>query len=285
MYQYTDTSSAESNSTYFQDVDIARTHLICTLFSAGIEQARKSKGQGAIGGGGNAFGVALGGVACSFRREINPFEKYEIWTRVLSWDRKWLYMVTHFVRKDKVRPRHFSMYPKQKNENGGMRHVANKEDAVIASAISKIVFKKGRLTIPPEVMLQASGLLPPRPEGEALVQSQALPTPRKRQIAQEIFDVPFRAFENLDLLWEAMCNIVSPAAEQGRLGSREGSPDGTATAKAAIWTWAKVEEERAKGMELAQKLGGLDSLAGKFTAEEDALGKHSDLWWFLGLTY
>ena len=238
-----------------------------------------------IGGGGNAFGVALGGVACSFRKEINPFEKFEMWSRVLSWDRKWVYIVTHFVRKDTVRPRHFSMYPKQKNENGGMRHVANKEDAVIASAISKIVFKKGRLTIPPEVMLQASGLLPPRPEGEALLQSQALPAPRKRQIAQEIFDVPFRAFENLDLLWEAIRNSMSPAPENGRLASREGSPDGTENDKAAVWTWARVEEERAKGMELAQKLGGLDGLAGKFTAEEDALGKHSDLWWFLGITY
>lgn len=73
----------ESNSTYFQDVDIARTHLICTLFSAGIEQARKSKGQGILG-------AALGAVSCSFRKEINPFERYEMWTRVLSWDRKWV---------------------------------------------------------------------------------------------------------------------------------------------------------------------------------------------------
>ena len=71
----------ESNSTYFQDVDIARTHLICTLFSTGIEQARKSKGQGILG-------AALGAVSCSFRKEINPFERYEMWTRVLSWDRK-----------------------------------------------------------------------------------------------------------------------------------------------------------------------------------------------------
>ena len=208
-----------------------------------------------------------------------------MWSRVLSWDRKWVYIVTHFVRKDTVRPRHFSMYPKQKNENGGTRYVDNKEDAVIASAISKIVFKKGRLTIPPEIMLQASGLLPPRPDGQALLQSQAFPAPRKRQIAQEIFDVPFRAFENLDLLWEAIRNIMSPAPEQERLTSREGSPDGTENDKGAVWTWAKVEEERAKGMELAQKLGGLDGLAGKFTAEEDALGKHSDLWWFLGITY
>ena len=276
---------SESNSTYFQDVDIARTHLICTLFSAGIEQARHSKGQGMISAGDNAFGVALGGAACSFRKEINPFEKYEMWTRVLSWDRKWLYMVTHFVRKDKVKPRRFSMYPKQKNKNGGTRLVEKKEDAVIASAISKLVFKKGRLTIPPEVMLQASGLLPARPAEVALLQTPVFPAPAKKQIAQEIFDVPFRAFEKLDLAWEAARNSILPEPEAPGDGYRDGSPDGTAAKKATDWTWAKVEEERARGMEMAKNLGGLEGLATEFTAEGDALGKHSDLWWFLGLTY
>ncbi|MCJ1449900.1 hypothetical protein MMC28_000228 [Mycoblastus sanguinarius] len=275
----------KSNSTYFQDVDIARTHLICTLFSAGIEQARRSKGQGLIGGGNKTFGVALGAVCCSFRKEINPFEKYEMWTRVMSWDRKWLYMVTHFVRKDAVKPRRFSMYPNQKNKHGGTRLVDKKEDAIIASALSKIVFKKGRLTIPPEVMLQASGLLPPRPADLALLQTQVYPAPTKSNVAQQIFDVPFRFFEKFDLVWEAARNSLMPEPEAQRDHSRDGSPDGTAAEKTDQWTWEKVEEERVRGMEMANKLGGLDGLASEFTAEADALGKHSDLYWFLGLTY
>lgn len=275
----------ESNSTYFGDVDIARTHLICTLFSQGIEQARKSKGQGIIGGGNKTFGVALGAVCCSFRKEINPFEKYEMWTRVLSWDRKWVYIVTHFVRKDTVKPRRFSMYPRQKNKNGGTRTVDNKEDAIIASALSKVVFKKGRSTIPPEVMLQASGLLPPRPADLALLQTEVYPAPTKRAIAQQIFDVPFRAFEKLDLVWEAARNSLLHEPEEARDESRDGSPDGTTGKKINEWTWAKVEEERLRGLEMANKLAGLERLAGEFTAEADALGKHSDLWWFLGLTY
>lgn len=277
--------SVESNSTYFQDVDIARTHLICTLFSRGIEQARNSKGQGFIGGGNKAFGVALGAVCCSFRKEINPFEKYEMWTRVLSWDRKWVYMVTHFVRKDAVKPRRFSMYPNQKNKDAGTRRVDNKEDAVIASALSKIVFKKGRLTIPPEVMLQASGLLPPRPADLALLQTQVYPAPTKHNIAQQIFDMPFRAFEKLDIVWEAARNNLLPEPEQPRDESRDASPDGTALEKVSEWTWMKVEEERIRGLEMASKLGGLEGLPREFTAEADALGKHSDLWWFLGLTF
>ena len=255
------------------------------MFSAGIEQARRSKGQGIIGGGSKTFGVALGAVCCSFRKEINPFEKYEMWTRVMSWDRKWVYMVTHFVRKDAVKPRRFSMYPNQKNKNGGTKLVDKNEDAIIASALSKIVFKKGRLTIPPEVMLQASGLLPPRPADLALLQTEVYPAPTKRNVAQQIFDVPFRFFEQLDLVWEAARNTLTRAPEAHRDQSREGSPDGTAAEKLDAWTWEKVEEERVRGLEMANKLGGLEGLTAEFTAEADALGKHSDLYWFLGLTY
>jgi hypothetical protein len=35
--------------------------------------------------------------------------------------------------------------------------------AIAASALGKLVFKDGRKTIAPEIMLKASGLLPPRP--------------------------------------------------------------------------------------------------------------------------
>ena len=194
-------------------------------------------------------------------------------------------MVTHFVRKDAIKPKSFSMYPRQKNKNAGTRRVDKKEDAIIASALSKIVFKKGRLTIPPEVMLQASGLLPPRPADLALLQTEVYPTPVKRALAQQIFDVGFRFWENFDLAWEATRNMLTPEPEEVRDQSRDGSPDETATKQRDQWTWDKVEKERLRGLEMAEKLGSLDGLAAEFTAEADALGKHSDLWWFLGLTY
>lgn len=195
-------------------------------------------------------------------------------------------MVTHFVRKDAIKPKSFSMYPRQKNKNAGSRQVDNKEDAIIASALSKIVFKKGRLTVPPEVLLQASGLLPPRPADLALLQTEVYPVPSKRAMAQEIFDVGFRFFESLDLVWEATRNMLTSEPEDASNQSRSGSPDPTTTTtKGDQWTWDMVEQERLRGLELASKLGALDGLAGEFTAEADALGKHSDLWWFLGLTY
>ena len=198
---------------------------------------------------------------------------------------RWIYMVTHFVRKDAIKPKSFSMYPRQKNPNAGSRNVDKKEDAIIASALSKIVFKKGRLTIPPEVMLQTSGLLPPRPADLALLQTEVYPVPRKRATAQQIFDVGFQFWEKLDLAWEATRNMLIPEPEEARDQSRDGSPDEIATKKGDQWTWNMVEQERLRGLELASKLGELDGLAGEFTAEADALGKHSDLWWFLGLTY
>ena len=177
------------------------------------------------------------------------------------------------------------MYPRQKNKNAGSRNVDKKEDAIIASALSKIVFKKGRLTIPPEVMLQASGLLPPRPADLGLLQTEVYPVAPKGASAQQIFDVGFRFFENLDLAWEATCNMLIPEPEEARDQSRDGSPDDTITKKRDQWTWDTVEQERLRGLEIASKLGALDGLTGEFTAEADALGKHSDLWWFLGLTY
>lgn len=203
----------------------------------------------------------------------------------MSWDRKWVYIVTHFVRKDAVKPRRFSMYPNQPNKDGGTKRVEKTEDAIIASALSKVVFKKGRLTIPPEVMLQASGLLPPRPADLALRPTQVYPEPTKGHMAQQIFDVPFRLFEQLDLVWEAARHTLTRDPEAPRHQSREGSPDGTAAEKAEAWSWEKVEEERVRGMEMANKLGGLEGLTAEFTGETDALGKHSDLYWFLGLTY
>ena len=160
----------------------------------------------------------------------------------------------------------------------------NKEDAIIASCLSKLVFKKGRLTIPPEIMLQASGLLPPRPSDLALIETHVLPAPKEMKLSQQIFDIPFKFFETADLLVDSARNALSPEPISPRDKSRSGSPDGT-EGKTIQWSWAKVEEERIRGLTVASKLQGLDGLAGEFTAEADALGKHSDLWWFLGLTY
>lgn len=174
----------KSNSSYFSDVDIARTHLVCTLFAKGIEHMRG--GTAAYTGSKKpVFGLALGGVSCNFKRELRPYEEYEMWSKILAWDEKWLYIVTHFVRKDAAKPRKYSLYPEQSPTQSRRNSVDGSDDDILrrisvdssssnnsdnndvkpqkhifATALSKCVFKSGRKTVSPELMLQMSGLLP-----------------------------------------------------------------------------------------------------------------------------
>lgn len=131
---------SESNSTYFSDLDIARAHLTCTLFNPGIEAARFAVSSKTIGGGDAQLASLLAGASCTFKREIKPYQRYEMWSRLLTWDHKWLWIVTHFVERKKC-------------TDEGQRKI-------FATAISKVVWKKGRLTVSPEAMLKLSGLLP-----------------------------------------------------------------------------------------------------------------------------
>lgn len=180
----------KSNSSYFADVDIARTHLVCTLFARAIAQMRG--GTAAYTGSAQPmFGLALGAVSCTFKREVAPFARYEMWSKILSWDDKWFYIVTHFVRKGAARPRSYSLYPEQtpsssrapsrRNSNAeklddeAIRRasvdsaaasdsdevdVFKPEKQLFATALSKCVFKSGRKTVSPQQMLQMAGLLP-----------------------------------------------------------------------------------------------------------------------------
>ena len=63
---------------------------------------------------------------------MKPFEKYKISSRILAWDRKWLFVISKFVTA---------------------------ENKVNAIAITKYVFKVGRLTIAPEEYLRHCNFL------------------------------------------------------------------------------------------------------------------------------
>ncbi|KAH8667318.1 hypothetical protein BGZ60DRAFT_377849, partial [Tricladium varicosporioides] len=115
-------------STFYSDLDVNRMHLFGALFKEVISPAAKpSAGQGL-----GKLILALGGVSCTFKREIKPYQKYQIWSRVLAWDEKWMYIASYFV----------------------------KDGAIFASAISKYVFKQGRKTIRPEEVFQKLNLIP-----------------------------------------------------------------------------------------------------------------------------
>ncbi|KAK8061445.1 hypothetical protein PG994_007811 [Apiospora phragmitis] len=175
----------KTNSSYFSDLDIARGHLVCTLFSEAIAYMRG--GTAAWSGSASKkpmFGLALGATSCSFKKEIKPYEEYEMWSKILSWDEKWIYIATHFVRKGAAKPKSYSLYPQQNQDAASEEGIrdqpavdANK--AIFATAISKCVFKSGRKTVAPELMMQIAGLLPSPPSGAA----------NEKRSAEELEDV------------------------------------------------------------------------------------------------
>jgi len=193
------------------------------------------------------FGLALGAVSCSFKRELKPYESYELWTRVLSWDEKWIYIVTHFVRKGAVIPDKYTLYPQQnssqseykRRESSSRVDSMSSNEAVVATALSKCVFKQGRRTVSPAFMLKQSGLLLTKSLDETLAHET----------------------EHISL---DSCSSSDSGIEMG--DCKEPS------------TLEKIEKERQRGMRIAATLSaqGQNALEMEFTAESDALGRHRD---------
>ncbi|KAH0612311.1 uncharacterized protein H6S33_010363 [Morchella sextelata] len=217
----------KSNSTYFSDLDIARTHLICHLIKRSLRTRR-------------SLYVALAGVSCLFRREIKPFEKYEIVSRLLGWDGKWVWVVSHFVsiRKDK----------------DGSRKI-------FASALSKYVFKMGRITVKPEEIFTECQLLPPRPvEAAVSTTSGALVANGNGSGNGEIKKLANGAAAHKSEK-EVLAQLDAATA------TAETHPD-------AYWTWERIEAERARGCEIAKSMLGLDQLEGEIrSGDEEGLTK------------
>ncbi|KAJ4298050.1 hypothetical protein N0V90_005949 [Kalmusia sp. IMI 367209] len=146
----------KSNSTYFTDLDISRAYLSGALFAPLF--LRKAANE--------RCNMIVGAVSCSFRRELKPYQAYEAWTKVVSWDDKWLYMVTHFVEKKKAAsPRSVLEFDGSHSSVSAMKLEVNANserwrNTVIASAVTQFVIKKGRMTVPPAIALRECGLLP-----------------------------------------------------------------------------------------------------------------------------
>jgi Thioesterase-like superfamily len=157
----------KSNSTFFTDLDIARIDLIACLFSGGLAVLSKKGAEGPDKAKKSVMPI-LGGVHCSFAREIAPYARYEMWTRVLCWDQKWLYLVTYFVRPSSGQSRSTVGEPADANgmpgallKNRGTEQLVSRD--VLSTAITKYVLKAGCVTVPPERLLEASGLLSGKP--------------------------------------------------------------------------------------------------------------------------
>ncbi|KAF5093319.1 hypothetical protein D0Z03_002467 [Geotrichum reessii] len=118
-----DANLHKSNSTYFTDLDLARTQLLLPLFKDFFIGHRLATGRFPY--------VPLGSVMTVFRREISPLQRYAVRSRVLGWDGKWLFVLSRF-------------------EITAGRRQQDPAKNLAAVALSKYVFKDGRKTIAPE---------------------------------------------------------------------------------------------------------------------------------------
>jgi hypothetical protein len=182
----------KTNSSYFSDLDVSRSHLVCTLFAEGIAKMRGGT-EAYTGSKQPPFGLALGGVSCNFRKEIAPYQKYELWSRILCWDQKWIYIVTHFVNREPEHSMPSSLYSPPSDverDTSGRAGVAPVNEAPFATAISKCVFKSGRQTISPTAMLQMSGLLPSGTNGDGRPHEKLSWVEERRSQGLDILDSP-----------------------------------------------------------------------------------------------
>ncbi|KAK6464492.1 hypothetical protein DFJ63DRAFT_334061 [Scheffersomyces coipomensis] len=127
----------KSNSTYFLDLDIARTKLLTKVFQNtwwnhydNIYNEYKSVSFG------NIPYAPIATVKCFFKKELKLYQPFQIKSRVFAWDSKWLFVISKFITTYKG------------------------EEKIHAIALTKYVFKKnGRITIKPTEMIKEGGFL------------------------------------------------------------------------------------------------------------------------------
>lgn len=132
----------KSNSTYLLDLDVSRAELLTQLFSHGLQRTRTN--------------LVLGGVDISFRRAIMPLQAYDTRTCVLTWDEKWIYLLSYHVRPGAV-VEDGERWAEALLGSGALAE--SKRNLVFAVSISKYVAKAGRRTVPPAELIKAGGFL------------------------------------------------------------------------------------------------------------------------------
>ncbi|KAK4580414.1 hypothetical protein LTR86_000617 [Recurvomyces mirabilis] len=261
----------KSNSTYFADLDVARAHTVGCLIRTGLSRLNRGDEEGlpaeVIAAKGN-FYVALGAVSCFFHKQIEPFQAFEIHTRALSWDRKWLYLVSHFVKKGAVKPESYALQPWRKAKKvTGSQSEQDMKKHIFASSVARYCFKKGRLTINPEIVLERSRILPPRPEGVKLPpRAEASSDATPSEVA------PTPAGDTTSMSAAAVASQVSSKlGDYAEHVSKEGIENDDS------WTWEDMENERLRGLKTASHFDQLSAAHNELRSNE-ALGEYGDFW-------
>jgi Thioesterase-like superfamily len=244
----TDYNLHKSNSTYFADMDISRTTCATPLYTPGAGIVSKELDEeiaAAVVAEGKPrpkkklpMYIALGGTYCTFKREIKPLEKFTLKSQVVAWDEKWMYIVTYFLKAEK-----------KKGEG----------PILAAIGLSKYCLKKGRLTVPIERVLRASGYLPARPDGSAV------PIPALAALSSK--DISSTATpQTQDGLTETTLDEVKLVEEVSKLGEhapevlQKQQKENAAAWTEEEWSWERIEEQRKKGLEIVHGFISLDNM-------------------------
>ncbi|KAK5950181.1 hypothetical protein OHC33_008896 [Knufia fluminis] len=249
----------KSNSTYFSDLDESRTALVVHLLSSTKFSPAELDKAGYKG----AFAVILGSVHTSFLKEIKAYERYEVRSRVLSWDQKWIIIGSVFVRpknaKDRIREA--KVEGKSEAENNTQQDEHDSGEILLATCLSKYVVKKGRFTVSPERCWISAGWMPEKPADRTtppvVVDSSAAMTPDMEQIDGAVgltaADLRRRAQETAAKAAEKLKEDQNNGAEE-----KLSKADEACRQAASNWSWDDIEAERTRGMKIAENWLGLD---------------------------
>ena len=168
--------------------------------------------------------IALGSTYTSFKREIKPFEGYRVVSRVVGWDRKWVYVLSLFV---------------------------SGKGKVFATAVSKYVVKKGWLTVHPERVLRASGLYP---GGVSAAENITKDKGREEEGEGEegVVLIEGEGLETAEGIKENVAvdgGVVGEVLDKVKHGKAWNRDE---------WTWEQIEEERLRGLKVVEGYVGLD---------------------------
>lgn len=135
--------------------------------------------------------------------------------------------------------------------------------------IHRYVFKQGRITIPPELVLQGAELLPPRPANIPAVSPQPSGAGTPANDKDTEVDATAAASNLIDVT-PASLELASESDPRDDLPL--GPPLETSLEN---WNWVFVERERLRGMKLAKHFAALDDVALVWSgAEGMALGEY-----------
>ena len=272
----------KSNSTYFSDLDESRTALMVHFLSSTKFSPQELDKEGFKG----PFAVILGAVHASFLKEIKPYEKYSVRSRVVGWDGKWILIGSVFVRtktkKDRIKEqkdirRKAELLGKSEDEIRKELGEDHTDEILLASCLSKYVVKKGRYTVPPERCFKSAGWLPEKPAGQAsppagVLDTSAAPTPDTEPILGEI------KITEEDLRRKAQETAAKAAGKLQKVEHvdsqiiKPSKADEACLEAASKWSWDDIEAERSRGMKLAEHWFSLDKQLKDLWAEDFTRG-------------